>query len=821
MLDLLFGRPKSPKATASDWFSGGVGYGPHWVSGRIRTNAGVVVDEDLALTYAALWCGARCLCEPGSYVPLNLMRTVKDGGKAIAADHSGHQLVRYPNPNMTGMPWREGRWLHQILWGNGFSEIVENSYGEKKEVWPIHPSRVRPSRPSDGALDIKEFPYVIRNNDGSQTPMKASEILHVPGVFAEDGVWGKGVVAYARECIGMGISTERHGATYFGSGGTARGVVKLPGLKDRDARQNFRAEWKQVHGSPDSGEVIILPVEGDFTPISVSNEAGQFIETRELNAAEICRILKIPPHFLGLLDKASYASIEMMSLEFVIYGLLPWLVRWEEQLNLKMLSEEERLDGYFFLHDLTGLLRGDFKTRMEGYKEAIAGGIMTINEARRLENWATVGPEGDELMFAANMTTVKKIMLALPPAGGEDRGSRIEDRGSSGSDGARRGSPDPDAPNHAIDQSDQVLELPDIRQQDTYSCGAAAAMAVGQFFGVGPATLEEWKTALNTTEANSTRPMEIVRVMTELGLAVTVSHDLTIDDLYRFWQQGKPTICCIQEYGVPSKQASFAYGHYVTVVAVWPGYLLVHDSSIDNVLEGQDADQAPGLMPIAYAKWLSIWHDQDADGKQYVRFGIAVGLRPDEEDDDEEEDDDTDTEEEDDDEDDDAAEDDDPAPPDPPGGSAAHAGRDAGRGTRPQTPGPGHAPLPDQRRQAAEALLADVLGRMFGKEAKAATRAAAKVKDETDWDTWLNSWHHQHRLTLGLALAAPCQVLASLGFSLEPEQIAHQVALESAGRLKQAFATQPADQFAATLASWPTERAQRSAADILRATVVH
>ncbi|MDE2103513.1 MAG: hypothetical protein KGL39_40105, partial [Patescibacteria group bacterium] len=129
-----------------------------------------------------------------------------------------------------------------------------------------------------------------------------------------------------------------------------------------------------------------------------------------------------------------------------------------------------------------------------------------------------------------------------------------------------------------------ILPLDDIRQRDTFSCGAAAAMTVGMYYGVGPKTLDEWKKALGTTEETSTRPTDIIRYLRSLGLEVKARQGMTLDDLRQAWLTGKPTITPIQEWGVPSKPASMKFGHYVVVAGLPDGQVVIQDPSIMNVI---------------------------------------------------------------------------------------------------------------------------------------------------------------------------------------------------------------------------------------------
>jgi HK97 family phage portal protein len=407
VLDLLFGRAGSRRGDSNaGWGTGG------FRSGRVRTLAGPVVDEDLALTYAAVWCATRIIAEPTGNLPLLTYRRKPNGDREEASDFYLYDKLRYDlNPNMGATALREGRTAHQVNWGQGFGEIETNLLGEFVALHPIHPSRVRPVRPSDNEPG---YAYWVRNNDGSSCLLKASQMIHFPGALSEDGIWGKGVIQYARESIGFGLGTERHGAGYFGGGAQPKGVVNLPGLQDPEKRRTFRAEWKEVHGSPDSSEIAILPPEGKFTPITLSMEDSQFLETRKYNGIVMAQWYNVPPHKLKDLDNAHFTNIEEENIDFVVSCLMPWPKKQEDELNRKLLTREERRE-YFIEHNFSGLLRGNLKSRLDAYLVGLQNGLYTINECRRLENLNSIGPAGDQHFVQLNMTTAERILTEPTP----------------------------------------------------------------------------------------------------------------------------------------------------------------------------------------------------------------------------------------------------------------------------------------------------------------------------------------------------------------------------------------------------------------------
>ena len=150
-----------------------------------------------------------------------------------------------------------------------------------------------------------------------------------------------------------------------------------------------------------------------YSPISISPNEAQFLETRKFQINEIARIFRVPPHMVGDLEKSSFSNIEQMSLEFVKYTLDPWVVRWEQSLARALLTKEEKKE-YFFRFNVDGLLRGDYSSRMQGYSVGIQNGFMSPNDVRELEDMDLIPEErgGDKYMVNGNMVDLSNVGAA-------------------------------------------------------------------------------------------------------------------------------------------------------------------------------------------------------------------------------------------------------------------------------------------------------------------------------------------------------------------------------------------------------------------------
>ncbi len=166
-----------------------------------------------------------------------------------------------------------------------------------------------------------------------------------------------------------------------------------------------------------------------YTPISISPNEAQFLETRKFQIDEIARIFRVPPHMVGDLEKSSFSNIEQQSLEFVKYTLEPWIVRWEQSIHRVLLTEKEKND-YFVKFNVDGLLRGDYQSRMSGYATARQNGWMSANDIRELENLDRIPAEqgGDLYLINGNMTKLEDAGIFAAATGGGKEEETNEDK---------------------------------------------------------------------------------------------------------------------------------------------------------------------------------------------------------------------------------------------------------------------------------------------------------------------------------------------------------------------------------------------------------
>ena len=368
------------------------------------TSSGRPVTERSAMQMTAVYSCVRILAEAIAGLPLHVYQQSSDGAKVKALDHPLYRLLHdAPNPEMTSLVFRETLMTHLLLWGNAFAQVIRNGRDEVIGLYPLMPNRMTVGRDEAGRL-YYEYQRTWDEPTGrfETVTLAARDMLHIPRL-GFDGQVGYSPIAMAKNAIGLAQATEDYGASFFANGAAPGGVLEHPGTIKDPAR--VRESWQSTFGGARNGnKIAVLEESMKYTPISVSPEQAQFLETRKFQINEIARIFRIPPHMIGDLEKSSFSNIEQQSLEFVKYTLGPWVIRFEQAITKTLLSPHEKPQIYVKFN-LGGLPRGDYKSRMDGYAVARQNGWMSANDIRELENLDRISIEagGDLYLVNGNM----------------------------------------------------------------------------------------------------------------------------------------------------------------------------------------------------------------------------------------------------------------------------------------------------------------------------------------------------------------------------------------------------------------------------------
>lgn len=345
-----------------------------------RGTSGIYVDHNVAMTFGAVFAAVKVISESIGVLGMHRFNRQKDGGKERMDTHPATQVLnRQWNPLMVAQTGREVTTAHALLYGNGYSEIVLDAAGRLSQLWPLLPDRMLPQF-VEGELVYR---YLVRS--GEYVDLRPDQVLHIKGL-GFDGVGGYDVVTYMSRSIGQGIAAEQYAGAFFGNGAHLSGALFHPSNLSKDGKESLRQEFQSVYqGSSNAFRMAVFEEGMEWKQFSTTPEAAQMIQSRKFSVTDIARWFRVPPHMLADLEKATFSNIEQQALEFVTHTLLPWVTRWEQECDLKLIKPAEANVGFHKLN-LSTLLRGDLKSRYESYKVGREWGWLSANDIREFED---------------------------------------------------------------------------------------------------------------------------------------------------------------------------------------------------------------------------------------------------------------------------------------------------------------------------------------------------------------------------------------------------------------------------------------------------
>jgi HK97 family phage portal protein len=347
------------------------------------------------MTYSAVFACVRVLAETKASLPLKLYKKGPKGEKKEANDISLHMVLTYKaNEEMTPFNWKEASMTSLCLGGNSFSQKLVNISGDIVGIYPLDYTKVKMDRNSDNRLI-----YKIHSKDKEYT---RDTIFHVPGL-SFDGISGLTPIGYAAKAIELGLIYENFGVNFFNNSAIPSGVIYTEGPLGDAAFARFKKDFKKNYaGMINKGVPMILEAGMKYNALNINQSDAQFLESKKFQLEDIARIYRVPLHLIQNLDRATNNNIEHQSLEFVMYTMLPWCKRDEENINMQLLTPEQQKAGYYVEYKMDSLLRGDAASRATAYATARQWGWMSVNDIRRLENMNPID-NGDIYLQPMNM----------------------------------------------------------------------------------------------------------------------------------------------------------------------------------------------------------------------------------------------------------------------------------------------------------------------------------------------------------------------------------------------------------------------------------
>lgn len=369
----------------------------------------------------------KMLSETMGKLPLKYYKTEGEGRIRAAPPSGLDLLLNRPNPIMTPSTFWATVEANCQHFGNGFvwiqtTFIKKGKYGGEYRIrsfWPMQSNCTDVIMDDTGIFGNAGKLY-YRYSDpktGKTYTFPQENVMHFKTWCSFDGVMGSSVQNILKTTVdGLGESQKYLNGLYT-QGLTAGMALQYTGDLDKKMRTVLQNEYNELlTGAKNAGKVVAVPVGMTLQPLNIKLTDAQFYELKKYTALQIAGAFGIKPNQINDYEKSSYANSESQQLAFLVDTMLYRLTQYEQEINYKCLTEQQRKEGYFLKFNEKAILRTDSKSQMTNITTAVNNGVYTPNEARNLLDMPSK-EGGDILIVNGNYVPLTKVGAAYGKGG--------------------------------------------------------------------------------------------------------------------------------------------------------------------------------------------------------------------------------------------------------------------------------------------------------------------------------------------------------------------------------------------------------------------
>jgi len=391
--------------------------------GGNETTAGVDIDENAAMAYAAYFSAINLISSTFSMLEFNIWER---RGLELKISNSPTNLLisRFPNDSQTANQFQQIFMYDVLARGNGYGEIKRTQSGA-----PLAVERHEPATIKTEIVNGHKVHQVLRKEENGTIAVARTipdgDMLHFYGVTI-NGYSGISVLEFGRLTVSLGVAADTFGASFFGNGLSVNGVVSHPLELSQEAAKRLEERLNESHQGPFKAHKLLFLDEGmKFQQTTIPPDDAQFLQTRQFNVLEMCRWFRVPPHMLYDTTATTMSNAEQQHLEFMAYTMAPWGFRYNKEVEKKIVQPPNR-DTYVDYTD-NNIHVIDKTTRYTNYGAGRNGGWLTLNQILRAENQPLLPPDiGDTHIAPSTMRTLERADIGGNDIDFEEVQSAIE-----------------------------------------------------------------------------------------------------------------------------------------------------------------------------------------------------------------------------------------------------------------------------------------------------------------------------------------------------------------------------------------------------------
>ena len=302
----------------------------------------ISITREMAEKIGALNQGVHLISDAIASMPVYLYKRLENGEREKVLDNRTVLLNSENSPYSTAFNMKKALISDFLYYGNGY-------------------------------LDIERNADLVRNSKN-------------------DDLKGQGILEEGVKILSHATGFEDYTSSTLQNGFFAKAVVEKEGILSKPSRQSLEGVLKRFFsGAKNAGKVLILDDGMKLKTVALTPAELELLNQKEFTIKDIARILKLQPSMLGVATGGmTYTNESENQLVFLKNAIQPILILVQNTFNKYLLTEKEKLEGYFYEFSTQELLKMTPDKELKMWGQAVKDMVMLSNEARAKMNWNSI-----------------------------------------------------------------------------------------------------------------------------------------------------------------------------------------------------------------------------------------------------------------------------------------------------------------------------------------------------------------------------------------------------------------------------------------------
>lgn len=250
--------------------------------------------------------------------------------------HELLDLLKNPNPHMSGSDLFEITAIHEVCTGSAYWWKAKNLNGKVEQLWILRPDYITP--------EIKDNVLIgYRYTAGiEQKIFPLDEIIHFKYANPLSMYSGSGYMLGLMQAVISDIFAQRWNAKFFFNSARPDGILSTEKQMTESQREEMGKAWNRKFGGERAQSIAVMSSGLHYEIVGNTHKDMDFSALRTMTQDDVLSTIGVPKSILGITEQVTRANAETGVYVFLSETIEPKFRKWVEKLNKSLVQDFDK-----------------------------------------------------------------------------------------------------------------------------------------------------------------------------------------------------------------------------------------------------------------------------------------------------------------------------------------------------------------------------------------------------------------------------------------------------------------------------------------------